>query len=78
MEQKLDELLTSIAAMKQTQVENQREMSQKLEQLERDVHAGQDVAAERVVKKLKRDRGYEFKKKGHEKQYLFNDNRHQG
>ena len=73
MEQKLDELLTSIAAMKQTQVENQREMSQKLEQLERDVHAGQDVAAERVVKKLKRDRGYEFKKKGHEKQYLFND-----
>ena len=59
--------------MKQTQAENQREMSQKLEQLERDVHAGQDVAAERVVKKLKRDRGYEFKKKGHEKQYLFND-----
>ena len=70
MEQKL---LISIAVMKQTQAENQREMSQKLEQLERDVHAGQDVAAERVVKKLKRDRGYEFKKKGHEKQYLFND-----
>ena len=55
MEQKLDELRTSIAVMKQTQAENQREMSQKLEQLERDVHAGQDVAAERVIKKLKRD-----------------------
>ena len=31
------------------------------------------MTAERVVTKLKRDRGYEFKKKGHEKQYLFND-----
>ena len=73
MEQKLDEVLASITAMKQTQTDNQMEMNQKLEQLERDVHAGQDVATERVVKKLKRDRGHEFKKKGHEKQYLFND-----
>ena len=73
MEQKLDEVLASIAVMKRTQTDNQMEMNQKLEQLERDVHTGQDVAAERVVKKLKRDRGHEFKKKGHEKQYLFND-----
>ena len=49
------------------------EMNQKLEQLKHEVHAGQDVAAERVVKKLKRDKGHEFKKKGHEKQSLFND-----
>ena len=70
---KLDKLLTLIAVMKQTQAENPREMSQKLEQVERDVHTGQDVVAKRVVKKFKRDRGYEFQKKGREKQYLFND-----
>ena len=70
---KLDKLLTLIAVMKQTQAENQREMSQKLEQVECDVHTGQDVVAKRVVKKFKRDRGYEFQKKGREKQYLFND-----
>ena len=73
MESKLDELLASFKELKDTQAANEQKMSDKLEQLERDVHAGQDVAAERVVKKLKRDRGLEFKKKGHEKQFLFND-----
>ena len=73
MEQKLDELLASITALKKDQDDNQKAMSDKLERLERDVQAGQEVAAEKIVKKLKRDRGYEFKKKGHERQYLFND-----
>ena len=38
--------------------------SEKLEKpVEKDVHVGQDMAAvEHVVKKLKRDRGLEFKK----------------
>ena len=48
-------------------------MSNKLEQLEWDVHMGQGVAAEHIVKKFKRDCGLEFKKKSHEKQFLFND-----
>ena len=73
MEQKIDELLASITALKKDQDDNQKAMSDKLERLERDVQTGQEVAAEKVVKKLKRDRGYEFKKKGHKKQYLFND-----
>ena len=73
MEQKIDELLASITALKKDQDDNQKAMSDKLERLERDVQAGQEMAAEKVVKKLKRDRGYEFKKKGHERQYLFND-----
>ena len=73
MEQKIDELLASTTALKKDQDDNQKAMSDKLERLERDVQVGQKVAAERVVKKLKRGRGYEFKKKGHEKQYLFND-----
>ena len=73
MESKLDELLASFKDLKETQDANQKEMSEKLEKLEKDVHAGQDTAAERAVKKLKRDRGLEFKKKGHERQFLFND-----
>lgn len=48
-------------------------MTEKIEKLEKDAHAGQDVVADRVVKRLKRERGLEFKKKGHEMQYLFND-----
>ena len=73
MEAKLDELLASFKQLKDTQEANQQKMSEKLEKLEQDVHAGQDTAAERVVKKLKRDRTLEFKKKGHERQFLFND-----
>ena len=63
MEQKIDELLASITALKRDQDDNQKAMSDKLERLKRDVQAGQEVAVEKVVKKLKRDRGYEFKKK---------------
>lgn len=73
MEAKLDELLASFKQLKDTQEANQQKMSEKLEKLEQDVHAGQDTAAERVVKKLKRDRTLEFNKKGHERQFLFND-----
>ena len=53
MESKLDELLASFKNLKETQDANQKEMSEKLE---KDVHAGQDTAAECVVKKFKRDR----------------------
>ena len=73
MEGKLDELLESFDALKKSQQDNQADMTKKLEKLERDVQAGQDVAAERVVKKLKRDRGQEFRKKGNEHQFVFND-----
>ena len=52
---------------------NQLEMTEKMNKLERDVYAGQDDAADRVVKRLKREKGLEFKKKGHEIQYLFNE-----
>ena len=84
MEAKLDELLSSIKDLKETQTSNQKEMSdkiaanqlemmEKMNKLERDVYAGQDDAADRVVKRLKREKGLEFKKKGHEIQYLFNE-----
>ena len=46
MEQKLDEWLSSITALKKDQADNQKAMSDKLERLEHDVHEGQEVAAE--------------------------------
>ena len=49
---------------KQTHKDDQSAMTKKLEKLEKDMQASQDSAAECVVKKQKRDRGYEFKKKG--------------
>ena len=36
--------------------------------------AGQEEATQRVVKKLKEDQTFSFKKKRNEKQYIFNDN----
>ena len=45
-------------------------MTEKLEKLKQDVHVR---AMEQVVRKLKHDHMLEFKKKGHESQFLFND-----
>ena len=84
MKAKLDELLSSLKDLKETQTSNQKEMSdkiaanqrkmtEKMNKLERDVYTGQDDVADRVVKRLKREKGLEFKKKGHEIQYLFNE-----
>ena len=43
-----------------------------MDKLEGDVTAGQDNIAQIVVQKLKADRSYTFRKKGHEEQYRFN------
>ena len=45
-------------------------MTKKLEKLEWDVQGGQDVTVKRVVKKLKQDQGYKFRKKGNEHQFV--------
>ena len=73
MEQKLDELLASVAGLKDIQEASTLEMGQRLYQLEKDVLAKQDQTTECMVKRLKRDRGHEFKRKGNERQFLFND-----
>ena len=70
----MDELLASVAGLKETQETSKLKMGQRLDQLEKDVSAKQDQNTERMVKKLKRDRrGYEFKRKGNKRQFLFND-----
>ena len=51
---------------------NREDVQQRLDKLEGDVAARQDNAAQIVVQKLKADRSYTFRKKGHEEQYRFN------
>ena len=68
---KIDALLRSVDALKQSQKENQEEMARKLSQLESEVAAGQDSAAQRACKKMRLERAPEFKKEGHERQYVF-------
>ena len=48
------------------------DMQQKFETLQ-EFAAGQEDATERVVKKLRIDQGYTFKKKGHKHQFHFNE-----
>ena len=49
--------------------ENEEEMALKLSQLESEVVARQDSAAQRACKKTRLERAPEYKKKGHERQY---------
>ena len=48
------------------------EVDQKIDKLREDVTLGQQDATDKVVKKLASERGYVFKRKGHEQQFRFN------
>ena len=72
MEEKLDNLIRSVATLTEYQRTSQQELDEKLKKLEADVTASQQDATERAIKRAKRDRPYEFRKKGHQEQYLFN------
>ena len=75
MEEKLDAVLKLLDTMKQEHADRQRSPRRKLEQLEQEEAAlGQVEATQQVVKRLKEDRTLVFKKKGNERQFLFNDN----
>ena len=73
MEAKLDELLKSVQSLSDEQKQSQTVMKQRLDQLEKDVSAKNEETTERVVKRLKRARTHEFKRKGNEKQFEFNE-----
>ena len=73
MEKKLDELLSCFDALKKSQEQNQRDMATKFDQLQKDVAAGQEETAQLVAKKLKWAPDYQFRRKGNEKQFLFNE-----
>lgn len=56
----------------ENQIATQHDLDEKFKKLEGDVAASQEDATERALKRAKRDRPLEFRKKGHEEQYLFN------
>ena len=68
-EEKLDALIESVAALAERQKANQRDLDNKLKTLEKDVAAANEDATERA----KRDRPIEFERKGHQEQYVFNE-----
>ena len=72
-EEKLDALISSVANLTVKQKANQRDLDTKLKKLEKDVAAVQADATEQALKRAKRDRPVEFKRKGHQEQYIFNE-----
>ena len=71
-EQKLDTLLTSVTQMQEEKRAVRKDLEDKVAKLEEDVKSSNQDAAERAVKKAKRERPLEFKRKGHEEQFYFN------
>ena len=74
-DQKPDSLIKSVVELKKSQDSSHKELKGKLQKLEEDVAASQELqedATEREVKRLRRDKPYEFCRKGHEEQYRFN------
>ena len=61
MEEKLDEVLKSIATIKGTQEKNQQDIAAKLDCLEEDVASGKEEMLELVAKKLKRKPEHQFR-----------------
>ena len=74
MGEKIDALIQSVDNLKRTQAGDQQDLRRRLDQLEKDMAVGQKEATQRVVRKLKEDQTFTFKKKGNEKQFIFNDN----
>ena len=78
--EKLDELLRSFNDFKDRQIQTQQELTQsqrdlstRFDQLQKEVVAGQEETAQLVAKKMKRTPDYQFRRKGNEQQFRFND-----
>ena len=70
----LDALIKSIDYLKKTQAGDQQDLWKRLDQLKEVVAIGQEGATQLVIKKLKEDQTFTFKKKQNKKQFIFNDN----
>ena len=68
-EEKLDSLLKTVSDLK----DSQHDLDTKLKKLEKDVAAAQQDATERALRKAKQGRLMEFKRKGHQEQFEFNE-----
>ena len=60
-------LIKSIDYLKKTQAGDQQDLWKRLDYLEKNVAMSQEEATQWVVKKLKEDQTFTFKKKGNEK-----------
>ena len=69
-----DALIKSIDYLKKTQAGDQQDLWKRLDQLKEVVAIGQEGATQLVIKKLKEDQTFTFKKKENKKQFIFNDN----
>ena len=74
VEEKINEIFESLKTLKKSQDDGQNFIKRHLDQLKMDEAAGQENATQRIVKKLKQDQTFVFRKKGNKKQYIFNDN----
>ena len=72
-EEKLHTLIESVAALAKRQKANQRDLDNKLKTLEKDVAVANEDATERASKRANHDRCIEFKRKGHQEQYVLNE-----
>ena len=73
MKAKLDQLLRSVNSLTEEHKQSQTKIKQRLNQLEKDVSANNEETMQHVMKRLKRAQTYDFKCKGNEKQYKFNE-----
>ena len=71
-DEKLDSLLKSVAEIQKAHAESRQDLESRFARLEEDVKSSQLEATEKAVKKAKQEQPLEFKKKGHEEQYYFN------
>ena len=73
-EEKIDVLLKFVEVLKQEHYPAQCDLRKRLEHLEKEVSMRQEDAMQWVVKRLKEDRTFVFRKKGNDHQFIFNDN----
>ena len=71
-DEKLDALIASVSKLQDSHKQSQLELDGKLKKPEEDVAATQLDVTKRVIKKVRRNRLYEFRRKGHKEQFLFN------
>ena len=68
-EEKINKILQFLQALKKTQENSQSVIKRQLDQLEKGVAAGQENATQLVLKKLKVDQTFVFRKKRKQKRF---------
>ena len=67
------QLSTALTAMLQTMAQSQQQLQEDLLSLKTQLLSGQEDTAERVAKRLRREKAFDFKRKGYKRQFEFNE-----